>query len=91
MTLPSQRRFAGVLAHHNGEVLLVRERHVRWGGELWNVPSGMVEAHETPAQGAARELSEEEGSVVSFLSLRACRRLFLRARHAHALPDGRAS
>lgn len=70
MTLPTQRRFAGVLAHHNGEVVLVRESHVRWGGEFWNVPSGMVEAHETPAQGAARELSEETGLVVSFRRLR---------------------
>ena len=70
MTLPSQRRFAGVLAHHDGEVVLVRETHVRWGGEFWNVPSGMVEAHETPAQGGARELAEETGLVVSSRSLR---------------------
>lgn len=70
MTLPSQRRFAGVLAHHNGGVVLVRESHVRWGGEFWNVPSGMVEAHETPAQGAARELAEETGLAVSSRSLR---------------------
>jgi 8-oxo-dGTP diphosphatase len=70
MTLPSQRRFAGVLARHDGRVVLVRESHVRWGGEFWNVPSGMVEAHETPAQGAARELREETGLVVSSRSLR---------------------
>lgn len=70
MTVPSQRRFAGVLARHEGEVVLVRETHVRWGGEFWNVPSGMVEAHETPAQGAARELAEEAGLVVSVHSLR---------------------
>jgi 8-oxo-dGTP pyrophosphatase MutT (NUDIX family) len=70
MTLPSERRFAGVLAHHNGEVILVRESHGRWGGEFWNVPSGMIEAHETPAEGAARELAEETGSVVPSRSLR---------------------
>jgi 8-oxo-dGTP diphosphatase len=70
MTLPSQRRFAGVLARHDGGVVLVRESHLRWGGEFWNVPSGMVEAHETPAQGAARELREETGLVVSSRSLR---------------------
>lgn len=70
MTLPPQRRFAGVLARHNGEVVLVRESHVRWGGEFWNVPSGMVEARETPAQGAARELREETGLIVSSRSLR---------------------
>jgi 8-oxo-dGTP diphosphatase len=70
MTLPSERRFAGVLARHNGEVVLVRERHERWGGEFWNVPSGMVTAHETAAQGAARELTEETGLVVPVRSLR---------------------
>jgi 8-oxo-dGTP pyrophosphatase MutT (NUDIX family) len=70
MTLPSERRFAGVLAHHHGEVILVRESHVRWGGEFWNVPSGMIEAHETPARGAVRELAEETGLVVSSLGLR---------------------
>jgi 8-oxo-dGTP diphosphatase len=64
MTLPSERRFAGVLAHHDGEVILVREHHGRWGGEFWNLPSGMVEAHETPAEGAARELEEETGLAV---------------------------
>lgn len=70
MTLPPERRFAGVLAHHNGEVILVRERHERWGGEFWNLPSGMVEAHESPAEGAARELAEETGVVVPARSLR---------------------
>ncbi len=35
------------------------------GGEFWNVPSGMIEAHETPSQGAARELAEETGVRVA--------------------------
>lgn len=45
-------------------MVLVRERHAGWGGDFWNIPSGMVEAHESPAQGAARELAEETGLVV---------------------------
>lgn len=65
MTMPSERRFAGVLAHHNGSVVLVREKHPRWSGEFWNLPSGMLEAHETPAEGAARELAEETGLRVA--------------------------
>ena len=69
MALPSERRFAGVLAHHDGQVILVRESHERWGGEFWNVPSGMIEAHETPAAGAARELVEETGLLVASRSL----------------------
>jgi 8-oxo-dGTP diphosphatase len=70
MTLPSEWRFAGVLARHNGEVILVRESHERWGGEFWSLPGGMVEAHEGPAEGAARELAEETGLVVPSPSLR---------------------
>jgi 8-oxo-dGTP diphosphatase len=70
MTMPSERRFAGVLAHHRGSVVLVREEHSRWGGEFWNLPSGMLEARETPAEGAARELAEESGLWVGPSDLR---------------------
>ncbi len=53
-----------MLAFHRGRVALVREEYPTWGGAFWNVPSGAVEAHESPAQGAARELHEETGLVV---------------------------
>ena len=59
------RRFAGVLAFHGERIVLVRERHDHWGGAFWNIPSGQVETHETPALGAARELAEETGLVVA--------------------------
>lgn len=65
MTMPSERRFTGVLAHHHRRVILVREEYPRWGGAFWNIPSGRVEAHETPAEGAVRELREETGLHVS--------------------------
>lgn len=45
--------------------MLVRERHERWGGAFWNIPSGMVESEETPVLGAVRELAEETGLVVA--------------------------
>ncbi len=31
------RRFAGVIAVHREQIVLVRERHDQWGGEFWNV------------------------------------------------------
>lgn len=65
MTLPTERRFAGVLAINQGRVILVREEHPHWGGAFWNIPSGMVEADETPAEGAAREFAEEAGVDVA--------------------------
>jgi 8-oxo-dGTP diphosphatase len=58
------RRFAGVIAVHDGRIALVREHHERWGGAFWNIPSGMVEDHESLHVGAARELAEETGLVV---------------------------
>jgi 8-oxo-dGTP diphosphatase len=58
-------RYAGVLAFHRDRIVLVREEYPTWGGEFWNIPSGRVEDDESPAQGAARELGEETGLVVS--------------------------
>ncbi|HET9840992.1 MAG TPA: NUDIX hydrolase [Nocardioides sp.] len=60
----SQPRFAGVLARHAGRIVLVREEYAAWGGAYWNIPSGRIEDHESPAEGASRELAEETGLVV---------------------------
>ncbi|WP_309647564.1 NUDIX hydrolase [Nocardioides sp.] len=64
------RRFAGVVARHGGRVALVLEHQSRWERAHWTVPSGEVEPHETPEQGAARELAEETGLVVAHDELR---------------------
>lgn len=64
------RRYAGVIAVHDDRIVLVRERHEHWGGAFWNIPSGMVEGHESPAVGAVRELAEETGLVVRTDELR---------------------
>lgn len=61
----SQRRYAGVLARYGDRVVLVREEYPTWGGAHWNIPSGRVEEHETPDQGACRELAEETGLLVA--------------------------
>jgi 8-oxo-dGTP diphosphatase len=61
MAVPRERRFAGVLARNQGQIILVRESYPAWGGSFWNIPSGRVEADETPAEGAVRELAEEAG------------------------------
>jgi 8-oxo-dGTP diphosphatase len=59
-----QLRYAGVLARHRGQVALVREEYPDWDRLCWNIPSGHVEAGESPAQGACRELAEETGLLV---------------------------
>lgn len=63
-------RFAGVLVSLRGRVLLVREAHPRLDGEVWSIPSGRVEAGESPGQGAVRELFEETGLSVAVGDLR---------------------
>ncbi|TYB39812.1 NUDIX hydrolase [Micromonospora sp. AP08] len=65
----SRSRYAGVLAHHDDKVVLVYEEYPRWGGPYWNIPSGRIEDHETPFEGACRELAEETGLVVATADL----------------------
>ena len=48
----------GALAVHDGEALFVRH------DDQWLLPGGMLEAGETPAEGAARETREETGVEV---------------------------
>jgi ADP-ribose pyrophosphatase YjhB (NUDIX family) len=65
----SHGRFAGVLARHQRQVVLVREEYPSWGGAYWNIPSGRIEEYESPAEGARRELAEETGLVVPLAGL----------------------
>lgn len=59
-----ESRFAGVIAHHQDRVVLVREEYPGWGRAFWNIPSGRVQDHESPREGATRELAEETGLLV---------------------------
>lgn len=70
MPLEPVRRFAGVVARHEGRVVLVLEHQSRWERVHWTIPSGQVEPHETPEQGAAGDLAEETGLLVAHHDLR---------------------
>ncbi|MDX6215065.1 MAG: hypothetical protein QOG99_649 [Frankiales bacterium] len=67
MTVPLARRAARVLlVDAQDRVLLFQGRDPLHAdrGQWWFTPGGGLEAGETPAQGAARELQEETGLVV---------------------------
>jgi len=57
-SLPKKRMGAGALIFdENGRFLLVNPTYK----EPWEVPGGIVEAHESPAQACVREVREELG------------------------------
>lgn len=51
----------GVVAIHEGRVLLVRQYRLAAGREMLEIPAGLREPGEEPARTAARELAEELG------------------------------
>lgn len=48
-----------ILALRDGRVLGVRQRRPVIGAETWELPAGLVDPGESPAEAAARELAEE--------------------------------
>jgi 8-oxo-dGTP diphosphatase len=61
---------AGVLVERDGKVLLVQRNNGPAQG-LWSFPAGFINAHEDPAEAAARECMEETGLVVRTTGLAA--------------------
>ncbi len=59
---------AAVLVEQDGSVLLTRRVNPPHAGE-WSLPAGFVDAHEDPADAAARECLEETGLVVRITGL----------------------
>lgn len=57
-----QSDYLAILAHDTqGRIPLVRQYRPAVGGETWELPAGMLEAGEDPAEAALRELAEEVG------------------------------
>jgi 8-oxo-dGTP diphosphatase len=68
----------------DGQVLLMR-RHKEPNLGLWVAPGGKIEAHESPYEGAVRELAEETGLVARAMVLRGIVRTVAPARAHSAL------
>lgn len=62
-SLPPQARYAlNLLQNQAGELLLLkRAADARLGPGLWGLPAGKIEAGESPATAALREMGEEIG------------------------------
>jgi len=52
---------AALPVHEDGRVVLVRQWRHPIGTLMWELPAGLMNAGESPAEGAARELEEETG------------------------------
>jgi 8-oxo-dGTP pyrophosphatase MutT (NUDIX family) len=71
---------ANVITDRDGRVLLV---HHTYGRLNWELPGGLGEADETPAENAARELREETGLIAAGLTLTG---IYLERQHKLAGP-----
>jgi ADP-ribose pyrophosphatase len=52
---------AALAVHDDGRIVLVRQYRYPVEEMVWELPAGRLDAGETPAEGAARELEEEVG------------------------------
>jgi ADP-ribose pyrophosphatase len=52
---------AALAVHEDGRLVLVRQYRHPVGESLWELPAGLLDAGELPAEGARRELEEEAG------------------------------
>ena len=52
---------AALPVHEDGRVVLVQQWRHPIGTLMWELPAGLMNAGESPAEGAARELEEETG------------------------------
>ncbi len=53
----------GVLAFHEGKIVLVKQFRYAYKEELYEMPAGKLEKGEDPSEGGRRELEEEVGYV----------------------------
>ncbi|WP_225800833.1 NUDIX domain-containing protein [Streptomyces sp. NK15101] len=59
-----------VLVRFDGQLLMGRRRHPTVFPRMFQIPAGLLEEHESARHGAARELREETGILVSPENLR---------------------
>lgn len=59
--IPEERWVAHGLVLRRGRVLFIRRNEGRYLGGRWDVPGGQLDAGESPAEAAVRELREETG------------------------------
>lgn len=74
---PSFEAVGGFL-ENEGEILLLLRRADKSQGNTWGIPTGKIEAGETPPQAMARELQEETGYDVCPLACHLFQKIYVR-------------
>lgn len=61
--------YVAIMLIENDQIFLLKRHNTDWGCNLWSIPGGLLEEHETLMDATVREAHEEMGVVIDPTSL----------------------